>query len=155
MTTKRTIEDNLLQEEFDKLDKDKTGKISAVDFRQFIVHGAHLKFFHPSTIDIYIAELSHETGWINFERFKEFVTLDTSKFKNSLITIELKQAFNEVDTNKDGFISPQEARLGITLAGQRISGSHFSRIAHMFDDNGDGKMSFEEFSTNIMRLFNE
>ncbi|CAM2713359.1 unnamed protein product [Rotaria socialis] len=117
MATKLTIEDGLLQEEFNKFDKDKTGRISAINFRQVIVHDAHLK--------------------------------------TSLITIELKQAFDEVDTNKDGFISPQEARLGITFAGQRIPGSHFSGIVHMFDDNGDGKMSFEEFSTNVMKLSHE
>ncbi|CAF3340685.1 unnamed protein product [Rotaria socialis] len=155
MATKLTIEDGLLQEEFNKFDKDKTGRISAINFRQVIVHDAHLKVFHPSTIDTYIATLSHQTGWIDFEQFKEFMTLDTSKFKTSLITIELKQAFDEVDTNKDGFISPQEARLGITFAGQRIAGSHFSGIVHMFDDNGDGKMSFEEFSTNVMKLSHE
>ncbi|CAF3320489.1 unnamed protein product [Rotaria socialis] len=67
MATKLTIEDGLLQEEFNKFDKDKTGRISAINFRQVIVHDAHLKVFHPSTIDTYIATLSHQTGWIDFE----------------------------------------------------------------------------------------
>ncbi|CAF4020985.1 unnamed protein product [Rotaria sordida] len=65
---------------------------------------------------------------------------------------ELKQAFNEVDTNKDGLISPQEARQGIILAGERIPGRSFGHIIQMFDDNHDGQMSLEEFLNNVQKL---
>ncbi|CAF3425397.1 unnamed protein product [Rotaria sp. Silwood1] len=77
---------------------------------------------------------------------------DTQTFKNSLFITEFKQAFNEVDTNKDGFISSQEARQGITLAGQHISGLCFNQIIQMFDDDGDGQMSLEEFLNNLKQL---
>ncbi|CAF3129536.1 unnamed protein product [Rotaria sp. Silwood2] len=130
---------------------DKTGKICAADFRQAMLGDHHLKVFRTTTIDAYIAELSNHTGWITFEQFKQFIRMDTNTFKNSLFTIELKQAFDEVDTNKDGFISSQEARQGITLAGQYISGLTFKQIIQMFDDDDDGQMSFEEFLNNIKK----
>ncbi|CAF1090616.1 unnamed protein product [Rotaria sordida] len=68
---------------------------------------------------------------------------------------ELKQAFNEVDTNKDGLISPQEARKGIILAGERIPGRSFGHIVQMFDDNHDGQMSLEEFLNNVQKLIHK
>ena len=77
---------------------------------------------------------------------------DTRTSRNPLVIAELKQAFNEVDTNKDGFITPQEARQGITLAGERIPGPSFDYIAQQFDDNGDGKLSLEEFLQNIQKM---
>ncbi|CAF2854522.1 unnamed protein product [Rotaria sp. Silwood2] len=137
-------------DEFDKY-LNKTGKICAADFRQAMLGDHHLKVFRTTTIDAYIAELSNHTGWITFEQFKQFIRMDTNTFKNSLFTIELKQAFDEVDTNKDGFISSQEARQGITLAGQYISGLTFKQIIQMFDDDDDGQMSFEEFLNNIKK----
>jgi Ca2+-binding EF-hand superfamily protein len=77
---------------------------------------------------------------------------ETRSFENPLVIAELKQAFNEVDTNKDGFISPREARQGITLAGERISGISFDHIVRKFDDNGDGKLSLQEFLSNIKKI---
>ncbi|CAF3933650.1 unnamed protein product [Rotaria sordida] len=77
---------------------------------------------------------------------------ETHAYKNLLINIELNQAFNEVDTNKDGLISPQEARQGIILAGERIPGRSFGHIIQMFDDNHDGQMSLEEFLNNVQKL---
>ncbi|CAF1352912.1 unnamed protein product [Rotaria sp. Silwood1] len=77
---------------------------------------------------------------------------ETHTYKNPLVIIELKQAFNEVDTNKDGFISPQEAHQGITLARQRIPECSFGHIVQMFDDDHDGQMSLEEFLNNVQKL---
>ena len=77
---------------------------------------------------------------------------ETQTFENPLIIAELKQAFKEVDINKDGFISSQEAQQGIALAGERIPGACFDHIAPKFDDNGDGQMSLHEFLTNINKI---
>jgi len=77
---------------------------------------------------------------------------DTQTFDNPLVIAELKQAFSEVDINKDGFISPQEARQGITLAGERIPGISFDYIAQKFDEDGDGQLSLQEFLNNIKKI---
>ncbi|CAF1196227.1 unnamed protein product [Rotaria sordida] len=151
----QTTKDEYLQKKFDKIDKDNTGKISAADFRQAILGDYRLEAFRTTTIDVYITELSNHTGRITFEQFKKFMQADTFTLKNSLFTIEFKQAFDEIDTNKDGFISSQEARQGLTLAGQHISGLCFNQIIQMFDDDHDGQMSFEEFLNNIKILWHE
>lgn len=83
------------------------------------------------------------------------MTADTHTFKNALMILELKQAFNEVDTDKNGLISLQEARRGITLAGQYISGPCFRRLVQLFDDDGDGQMSFNEFVKHITEILHE
>ncbi len=132
--------------------KDKTGKISTVDFRRLVFENDSFEGFRSCTIDKYINELSNNTGWINFEQFKQFMKAETHTFNNPLVIIELKLAFNEVDTNKDGFISPREARRGITLAGQYIPGFSFDWIIQKFDDNGDGLLSLQEFLNNIKKV---
>ncbi|CAF1276487.1 unnamed protein product [Rotaria sp. Silwood1] len=131
------------------------GKISTTEFRNSVFADEFLQKFRSTTIDNYIAELSDNTGWITFEQFKKFMQAETHTYKNPLVIIELKQAFNEVDTNKDGLISPQEARQGITLAGERIRGCSFGHIIQMFDDNHDGQMSLEEFLNNVAKLVHE
>ncbi|CAF1334691.1 unnamed protein product [Rotaria sordida] len=131
---------------------DKTGKISVTEFRKLFFADEFLQNFRSTTFDTYIAELGNNTGWITFEQFKQFMQTKTSIYKNPLVIIELKKVFNEVDTNKDGLISPQEARQGITLARQRISGCSFDHIIQMFDDNHDGQMSLEEFLNNVQKL---
>jgi Ca2+-binding EF-hand superfamily protein len=130
-----------------------TGKISTAQFRHLAFGDMPLQGFRPETIDAYIAELSGNTQWITFEQYKQFMQAETQNFANPLVMIELKQAFSEVDSNKDGFISPQEARQGITLAGRRIPGASFDYIAQTFDDNGDGKLSLEEFLRNIKNIY--
>lgn len=77
---------------------------------------------------------------------------ETNTFDNPLVIAELRQAFNDVDINKDGFISPHEARQGIILAGERISGASFQHITEQFDDNHDGQMSLQEFINNIRKI---
>ncbi|CAF1292752.1 unnamed protein product [Rotaria sordida] len=155
MTAPQISNDEYLQREFDKMDKDKTGKISVTEFRNLAFTNEFLRKFRSTTIDTYITELSNTTGWIIFEQFKKFMQAETHAYKNLLVIIELKQAFNEVDTNKDGLISPQEARKGIILAGERIPGRSFGHIAQMFDDNHDGQMSLEEFLNNVQKLIHK
>lgn len=130
----------------------KTGKISTDDFRRLVFENEPLQGFRSVTIDAYIAELSNNTEWITFEQFKKFMQADTKTFDNPLVVIELKLAFNEVDTNKDGFISAHEARRGITLAGEHIPGFSFDHLAQQFDDDGDGQLSLQEFLNNIEKM---
>ncbi len=111
-----------------------------------------LRGFRSETIDKYLNELSENTKWITFEQFRNFMKAETNSLNNPLFIIELKLAFNEVDTNKDGFISPREARRGITLAGQYIPGFSFDWIIQKFDDNGDGLLSLQEFLNNINKV---
>ena len=133
--------------------KDKTGKISTKEFRRLVFENEPLQGFRSETIDEYLNELSDQTGWINYEQFKKYLLTDPHSIDNPLVRIELKLAFNEVDTNKDGFISSFEARRGITLAGQFIPGISFNKITQIFDENQDGLLSYEEFENNIIKVF--
>ncbi|UJR34413.1 hypothetical protein I4U23_021820 [Adineta vaga] len=155
MTTQQTNNDVYLQQIFDKIDKDKTNKISTDEFRKFVLVDEFLKNFRSTTIDNYLDQLSNNTGWITFEQFKQFMQEKTGVYKNPLVIMELKQIFHEVDTNKNGFISPEEARQGITLAQQFISGSTFQQLIKTFDDNQDGQISLEEFLNHVQKVVQE
>jgi Ca2+-binding EF-hand superfamily protein len=63
--------------------------------------------------------------------------------------------FNQVDNNKNGFISPRETRKGIKLPGQHITGISFHQIDKKFHHNGDGKLSLQEFFNNIQKSLSE
>ena len=132
--------------------KDKTGKISKEEFRRLVFENESLQGFRNETIEKYIDQLSNQTESINYQQFKQFMNTDTNGINNPLVLIELKLAFDDVDTNKDGFISSYEARRGITLAGQFIPGFSFDRIAQAFDDNRDGLLSFQEFINHITQM---
>ncbi|CAF1091640.1 unnamed protein product [Adineta steineri] len=144
-------DDKYIQREFDSIDKGKTGRISTADFRSLVFDNESLQGFRSAAIDKYISELSDNTGWITFEQFKKFMRAETSNFDNPIVIAELKEAFNEVDSNKDGLISQREARHGITLCGERIPGFCFDDMRERFDDNGDGLLSFDEFLNNLKK----
>ncbi|UJR10975.1 hypothetical protein I4U23_015160 [Adineta vaga] len=152
---KYPLDDKYLQREFNNIDTKKTGRISTEDFRRLVFDSESLQGFRSAAIDTYIRQLSGNTGWITFDHFKEFMHAETGTFDNPLVIAELTEAFNEVDRNKDGFISHQEAQRGITLAGERIWGISFQQMCHMFDDNGDGQLSLEEFLNNIRKALHK
>ncbi|CAF1256353.1 unnamed protein product [Rotaria sordida] len=99
-----------------------------------------------------------KTSKISVTEFRNLVFTDDflQNFRSTTIdTYMAEMTFNEVDTNKDGLISPQEARQSIILAGERIPGGSFGHIIQMFDDNHDGQMSLEEFLNNVQKLVHE
>ncbi|CAF1208322.1 unnamed protein product [Rotaria sordida] len=99
-----------------------------------------------------------KTSKISVTEFRNLVFSDDflQNFRSPPIDIYMAEmTFNEVDTNKDGLISPQEARQSIILAGERIPGGSFGHIIQMFDDNHDGQMSLEEFLNNVQKLVHE
>jgi len=57
---------------------------------------------------------------------------------------ELRQAFKQFDTDGDGYITLEEARVALNEE-LGLSASQTQRLLRAFDRNCDGKLSYEEF----------
>jgi Ca2+-binding EF-hand superfamily protein len=59
---------------------------------------------------------------------------------------EYKATFELVDIDGDGFISPVELKSLMTALGQEITDARAVEVVVQADQNGDGKISLEEFA---------
>ena len=58
---------------------------------------------------------------------------------------DLKNAFDAMDTNKDGEITKDELKTLLSGLGAEVTDEHCDEMIAMCDANGDGKVNFEEF----------
>ena len=58
---------------------------------------------------------------------------------------ELKQAFEALDANKDGFISKEELKGLLKDLGDEINDDIITEMMTMADTDKDGKVDFNEF----------
>ena len=85
--------------------------------------------------------------WSEFARLivQGSLALDKSK---------IRQAFQIIDENADGMISPAELRkaLGVGLRQSvAITESEFISMLQDLDENDDGMISFDEFQSQILK----
>ena len=58
---------------------------------------------------------------------------------------ELKKAFAVMDTNGDGVVTKEELKNLLKGLGEDVSDEVVDEMIKMADENGDGKIQFEEF----------
>ena len=58
---------------------------------------------------------------------------------------ELKKAFEVMDTNKDGVVTKDELTTLLKNLGENVSDDVIDEMIKIADENGDGKIQFEEF----------
>ncbi|XP_028403666.1 EF-hand calcium-binding domain-containing protein 7-like isoform X2 [Dendronephthya gigantea] len=63
---------------------------------------------------------------------------------------DLVLAFKKMDINNDGFISFSELKKALTMYGEKMSESEVQEILDEADDNGDGRLDYEEFCDMLM-----
>ena len=72
---------------------------------------------------------------------------------NNVNVEECRKAFAEYDTDNDGFISLQEYAMGCRWNSNMARDDDLVKMFKIFDENKDGKLSFEEF-VNSMHFLN-
>eukprot|EP01012_Entosiphon_sulcatum_P050990 TRINITY_DN699_c0_g1_i1.p2 TRINITY_DN699_c0_g1~~TRINITY_DN699_c0_g1_i1.p2 ORF type:complete len:177 (-),score=57.12 TRINITY_DN699_c0_g1_i1:99-629(-) len=80
--------------------------------------------------------------------FQEFLALMARSSTDTIIEEQLREAFKAFDQDDDGFISHKELKDGMyKLIGQKLSDEEVDEIIFesKFDEDQDGKISFEEF----------
>ncbi|KAG6785868.1 hypothetical protein POTOM_007455 [Populus tomentosa] len=91
-------------------------------------------------------------GTLNFEEFlnvmgrKQKIGLMHLQFLQENVTEELKEAFKVFDRNQDGYISGSELRQVMMNLGERLTEEEAEQMIREADLDGDGLVSYEEFS---------
>lgn len=68
-----------------------------------------------------------------------------SRFHKKYTYDELKQAFEFFDRDGSGYITKEELRLALNRLGKSCSDKELNAMISVNDDDGNGKISFDEF----------
>uniref|UniRef100_G3SMG9 Calcium binding protein 2 n=1 Tax=Loxodonta africana TaxID=9785 RepID=G3SMG9_LOXAF len=137
-----------LQVAFQEFDRDRDGYIG---YREL---GACMRTLGYMPTEMELIEISQQInsnssggGKVDFEDFVELMGPKLLAETADMIGVrELRDAFREFDTNRDGRISVGELRAALkVLLGERLSQREVDEMLHDMDLNGDGLVDFEEF----------
>ncbi|XP_006861121.1 PREDICTED: calcium-binding protein 2 [Chrysochloris asiatica] len=132
-----------LQIAFQEFDRDQDGYIG---YREL---GACMRTLGYMPTEMELIEISQQIsgGKVDFEDFLELMGPKLLAETADMIGVrELRDAFWEFDTNRDGRISLSELRAALKgLLGERLCQREVDEILQDMDLNGDGLVDFEEF----------
>ncbi|CAL4918729.1 unnamed protein product [Urochloa decumbens] len=87
------------------------------------------------------------TGAIDFHKF---LNLMARKLKDTDSEEKLREAFDVIDKDQDGYISATELRQVMTNLGEKVTDQEVEEMMREADTDGDGRVSFEEFKRRIL-----
>ncbi|XP_032496427.1 calcium-binding protein 2 isoform X4 [Phocoena sinus] len=132
-----------LQAAFQEFDRDRDGYIGCGEL------GACMRTLGYMPTEMELIEISQQIsgGKVDFDDFLELMGPKLLAETADMIGVrELRDAFREFDTNRDGCISLGELRAALkALLGERLSQREVDEIFRDIDLNGDGLVDFEEF----------
>merc|ERR1712128_177656 len=138
-----------VKDAFKKFDADGDGEIS----RQEVMQGASasgLKLSADEVDTLFILGDKDNNGQINFSEFAEIMIPSAPEriaklkkcFRNRS---EIESAFRRFDTNKDGAISFNELKSGLSSCGILFTEQEVETCFAVADRDGDGEVSLSEF----------
>lgn len=131
----------VLQKEFLRLDKDKSGTLNKWELEQ-MTHSKLCKNYELDWDDIICACDYNNDGVIDFQEFIS-ACIDRKVLSNKS---DVKVAFRILDTNKDGTITLEDFDdLFNSYGGSKMDQEVWENLLAEADKNGDGKVSFDEF----------
>lgn len=139
MVDHKTIQ--TLTEEFNKIDKDRTGMIDLDELQQAIAKNQHIKMSEQEILRL-IQEVDYfGTNKINWSEFL-MATLDIREY---LDENKLRAIFNQFDTDGSGVLTRDNIIATMDKIGNKITHNDLELIMNMHDLEGNGVISFEEF----------
>merc|ERR1711970_1328606 len=138
-----------VKDAFKKFDADSDGHIS----RQEVMQGAStcgLKLSADEVDTLFILGDKDNNGQIDFSEFAEIMIPSAPEriarlrkcFRNRS---EIESAFRRFDTNKDGAISFNELKAGLSNSGILFTEQEVETVFAVADQDGDGEVSLDEF----------
>ena len=140
---------------YDK-DSTKRGRLVFTDFSKWLGSAIHMSegfYFRHDSIKNPLYEMNREKDTENLghnrdEAIKNLLKGDLKKIIIEKIMFQWKtvrKAFMDLNTDKDGKISPEEMKFQFDFWGLKISDKQFDEIFKEFDTDGDGLISYKDF----------
>lgn len=120
---------------FQRVDKDRSGFISADELQQALSNGTWSPF-NPETVRLMIGMFDRQNkGQISFEDFGALWKYVT----------DWQSCFRSFDRDNSGNIDREELKTALTSFGYRLSDSLISTMVRKFDRHGNGTILFDDF----------
>jgi serine/threonine protein kinase len=141
-----------VQSIFDKFDKDKSGNLEISEISGILKEMFDLDDLSANKEARSVLEHfdSNHDGTLDWEEFARLIVQGSLHLDKS----KIRQAFQIIDENADGMISPGELKkaLGVGLRQSvAVSENDFIAMIRDLDQNNDGMISFEEFQSQILK----
>ncbi|TKV91686.1 hypothetical protein SEVIR_9G113600v4 [Setaria viridis] len=145
--------ERLTQEEIDEFkevfniyDKDRNGFITSKELGT-VMKSLGKNFTEPE-LQAMIKDVDADgNGSIDFH---EFLNLMAHKLKDTDSEEKLREAFDVIDKDGDGYISAAELRQVMTNLGEKVTDQEVKEMIREADTDGDGRVSFEEFKRRML-----
>jgi len=135
------------KEAFDEFDRDGSGTISTKELLQ-VMRSIGQNPTEDEILELVMESDLNGDGTIDFQEFLEMMKRKSSETDQ---TEELRQAFRMFDRNKDGYVDAKELKKVTTTLGQTLTNEEVDAFMAEADIDGDGKLSYEEFVTMMLR----
>ncbi|XP_065190222.1 programmed cell death protein 6-like [Sycon ciliatum] len=120
---------------FQKVDTDRSQKISANELGQALKNGSFTPF-NPETIRLMIGMFDRDgDGTINFDEFGSLWNYVS----------QWQTTFRQYDRDGSGSIDKQELTTALTSFGYRLSPNFYDVLIRKFDRTGRGSITFDDF----------
>ena len=137
-----------LHDIFSLMDRGCNGKVSAEDMKQLL---NSLKCYpNDAELSRIIVEVDFDCdGEISFEDFLVYCLKQETRCSAVEEDKEIKNAFDFLDRNGDGYVSAADLRHAMRSIGQDVEEQQAEEMLAEVDEEGDGRISYECFK-NIM-----
>ncbi|XP_065676581.1 programmed cell death protein 6-like isoform X1 [Hydra vulgaris] len=126
---------NYLWDLFTKVDRDRSGSISATELQQALSNGTWTPF-NPETIRLMMGMFDRDkSGTINFQEFGALWKYVT----------DWQNCFRSFDKDNSGNIDKNELKQALTSFGYRLSDQFYDILIRKFDRAGQGVITFDDF----------
>ncbi|XP_052817787.1 programmed cell death protein 6-like isoform X1 [Mya arenaria] len=126
---------NFLWTVFQRVDKDRSGQISAHELGQALSNGTWTPF-NPETVRLMIGMFDRDnSGSINFQEFSALWKYVT----------DWQNCFRSYDRDNSGSIDRNELKTALTSFGYRLSDRFYDILVKKFDRQGRGTVAFDDF----------
>jgi len=134
---------------FSLMDRDGSGKISVDELKDILCSQGY--YPSDSELEEMMGEIdSDHSGEIDFEEFVSYCVRRRMSRTISQENREIKDAFNFIDKNGDGFITALEIKQVVREMGRDISEEQAEQMLAEVDKEGEGRMTYQRFKSMML-----